>query len=346
MGRGWSFLPRWLRPRSKRPDIDELTRLAIKHGTDKWGPHFYTPIYHQLFGRLRNRPIRLLEIGVGGYNVPDVGGASLAMWAEYFAKGRIVGIDVFEKTLDLGPRVTVLRGSQDDRAFVEQVIRDHGPFDIVIDDGSHVPAQVVASFGILFPSVADGGFYVIEDVQTTYWPEYGGAPDGGETMALARSMFDLLNHAEIRVGNPDWPVPELAKTIKSFRAYHNLLFFEKGDNSEPSNIRPDGDNPHAAKALETMEQELDRSPTPEGMANLAALYLMFNKPFEAFETIEKGLALAPKNLTLLEAASIVAGAVNRLGDMNAFIMRAAALRPRDPGLQAKLTQMQAQPPIA
>jgi hypothetical protein len=28
-------------------EVDPLTRLAIKHGTDKWGPHFYTPVYHE-----------------------------------------------------------------------------------------------------------------------------------------------------------------------------------------------------------------------------------------------------------------------------------------------------------
>ena len=33
--------------------IDPLTRLAIRHGTDKWGPHFYTPIYHELLAPLR-----------------------------------------------------------------------------------------------------------------------------------------------------------------------------------------------------------------------------------------------------------------------------------------------------
>jgi hypothetical protein len=47
--------------------LDPLTQLAIKHGTDKWGPHFYTPVYHKLFAHLRERPLRLLEIGVGGY---------------------------------------------------------------------------------------------------------------------------------------------------------------------------------------------------------------------------------------------------------------------------------------
>jgi hypothetical protein len=37
-------------------EIDPLTRLAIRHGTDKWGPHFYTPVYHELFAPLRDRP--------------------------------------------------------------------------------------------------------------------------------------------------------------------------------------------------------------------------------------------------------------------------------------------------
>src|SRR5882672_934336 len=97
-------------------DIDPLTALAIKHGTDKWGPHFYTPVYHALFAHLRDRPIRLLEIGIGGYEYNTVGGASLAMWAEYFPRARIVGIDVVPKTLALGPRVTTLEGSQIDTA--------------------------------------------------------------------------------------------------------------------------------------------------------------------------------------------------------------------------------------
>ena len=75
-------------------EIDPLTRLAIKHGTDKWGPRFYSPLYHKLFSQLRDRPIRLLEIGVGGEELKTVGGASLAMWADYFSSGQITGIDL------------------------------------------------------------------------------------------------------------------------------------------------------------------------------------------------------------------------------------------------------------
>jgi hypothetical protein len=65
----------------KCAEIDPLTQLAIKYGTDKWGPHFYTPVYHELFSKLRPHPIHLL------------GGSSLAMWAEYFPTGQITGVD-------------------------------------------------------------------------------------------------------------------------------------------------------------------------------------------------------------------------------------------------------------
>ena len=42
---------------------------------------------------------------------------------------------------------------------------------VFIDDGSHVPAHVATSFYALFPRLADGGLYVIEDVQTAFWPQ-------------------------------------------------------------------------------------------------------------------------------------------------------------------------------
>src|ERR1700689_4816510 len=114
-------------------ELDPLTRLAIKNGTDKWGPHFYTPLYHQLFCPLRDRPIRLLEIGVGGYDLKTVGGASLAMWADYFPAGQISGIDIAEKHLALDPRIKLFRGSQDDPIFLKTVCDERGPFDIIID---------------------------------------------------------------------------------------------------------------------------------------------------------------------------------------------------------------------
>lgn len=60
-----------------------LSVLALKYGTDKWA-HGYLGYYESHFRSIRNRRLNILEIGVGGYDNPKEGGASLRMWKEYF----------------------------------------------------------------------------------------------------------------------------------------------------------------------------------------------------------------------------------------------------------------------
>jgi hypothetical protein len=321
---------------SEEPDhkLDPLTRLAIKHGTDKWGPHFYTPLYHGLFRHLRDRPIRLLEIGVGGYDLKTSGGASLAMWAEYFADGQITGIDVAEKRLTLDQRVRVYRGSQDDTAFLKKVCDERGPFDIVIDDGSHVPKHVVASFQILFPVLKDGGMYVIEDVQTAFWPNFGGSTlHGGETVRLTRTIIECLNHAEIAVADRSHSFPPFARQIKALRAFHNVIVVDKGDNTEPSNFAYDLNNSHAAKAVKVIEHELKNAPTAEGMANLSDLYLRGGNLARAKEVASEAVSRWPINLSALMAAYAVAVRENDVPASHQYLNRLLQLEPDSDALQ-------------
>jgi hypothetical protein len=324
-------------------DIDPLTRIALRHGTDKWGAHFYTPVYHQLFAHLRDKPVRLLEIGIGGYEFARLGGASLAMWADYFPNGRILGIDVFAKTLELGPRVCIRQGSQDDAAFLTRMSAEHGPFDIIIDDGSHVPAHVIASFNALFPLLADGGLYVIEDVQTTFWPNFGGsALDGGATMHLARAILDHLNHVEIKIVQPGRQVADLVKSIRSFHAWHNIFVIEKGDNSEPSNFDFGLDNVHAARSLRTIRDELARAPTPAGYANLIEIHIRARSLRDAWNLLEEALARWPGEPVVLFAAysaSLQSG--NRTLAVE-FLRRLAALEPDNGAVQALLRNTEAE----
>jgi Methyltransferase domain len=290
-------------PSQTNDDTDPLTKLAIRHGTDKWGAHFYTPVYHALLSHLCNQPVRLLEIGVGGYGFKVLGGASLAMWAEYFPDGQITGIDVEEKRLALNPRVTLLQGSQDDPAFLKRVCDERGPFDIVIDDGSHVPKHVVASFNVLFPALADGGIYIIEDVQTAFWPSFGGsAVHGGETIKLLRTLVDHLHHAEIAVVDPSRPLAGYAKQVRSVRLYHNLIVVEKGDNREPSSMAYRLHNPHAVAAIRRIERELANSPSPEGFANLIDLYSCGDNHSKAKQLTADATAKWPDNPAVLFAA--------------------------------------------
>jgi hypothetical protein len=327
-----------------REGIDPLTRLAIKHGTDKWGPHFYTPIYHDLFCGLRDQPIRLLEIGVGGYEFKTVGGASLSMWADYFANGQITGIDVAQKQLSLDPRIKIFQGSQDDPRFLKAVCDQRGPFDIIIDDGSHVPKHVVASFQILFPTLADGGLYVIEDMQTAFWPNFGGSLlHGGDTVNLARTAIECINHAELAVVKASKTLPIFAQQVKAFRAFHNIFVIEKGENCEPSNFAYDLNNPHAAKAVKSIEEELDKAPTPEGMANLVDVYLRGRDPVRAKEIADKALLLWPENLALLLGAYGVAKERNDLPAQIGYLERILQIESDNVVLQERLNEARARP---
>lgn len=216
----------------------DLSRLATLYNSDKWGAHFYTPHYARHFGPLRRRPITLLEIGIGGYEDPYGGGASLRMWRAYFPKGRIYGVDIHDKSSHDEKRIRTFRGDQTDQAFLERVVREIGRPDIIIDDGSHINAHVVATFGILFPLLADDGIYVVEDTQTSYWPGYGGTHDRrsgpGTSLGFLKDLTDGLNHAEFS-GPGDTPT-YFDRHIVSLQFYHNLVFIQKGLNDEPSNV--------------------------------------------------------------------------------------------------------------
>lgn len=322
---------------------DPLTRLAIRYGSDKWGPHFYTPVYHELFSRLRDRPVRLLEIGVGGYDLKTSGGASLAMWAEYFPSGQITGIDVVEKRLPPHPRIAIFQGSQDDPKLLKKVCGRRGPFDVIIDDGSHVPKHVVTSFHHLFPFLVDGGIYIIEDTQTAFWPQFGGSiQHGGDTMRLACMLIECLNHAELAVVDRSRAFPPFARQIRAFRAVHNLFIIDKGDNQEPSNFAYDLSNPAAISTIKTIEQELTQSPTAEGMANLVDVYLIGGDLARAKELSEKALKQWPANTAALIAAHHVA---MRRGDTKAKVdalQRLLQIEPDNPVLQRALVETRAE----
>ena len=215
---------------------DDLTSIAKKHGTDKADGHFYMLHYETHFSKFKNEKINLLEIGVGGYDKPDEGGASLRMWKEFFKRGNIFGIDIYDKHLLEEERITIFKGSQTDRAFLTSVINETGPLDIIIDDGSHINSHVINSFNILFPLLKVGGIYAIEDIQTSYWPDHGGNSfnlnKSDTTMNFFKKLTDGLNYEEF--DNPYYKPSDFDKHIVSIHFYHNLIFLYKGLNNEGS----------------------------------------------------------------------------------------------------------------
>lgn len=138
-----------------------LNELALKYGTDKGTTkHGYCETYEHFLG-VYEAP-KLLEIGI-------FFGASLRMWADYFPFGEILGIDhnADRANVELPPNASTAVASQEDHESLMVAICGKGPFDIIIDDGSHKWDHQQLSLMWLWPYVAPGGVYVIEDLHTS-----------------------------------------------------------------------------------------------------------------------------------------------------------------------------------
>jgi hypothetical protein len=169
--------------------MSTLNDLAKKYGTDKSSEtHNYCDKYAKYLPFERYDKLNILEIGV-------LDGKSLLTWKEYFYRSTILGIDInpdckkYEE-----PRISVEIGSQDDGAFLSRTWQQYGPFDMILDDGSHMNEHVIYSFEHLFDSVKSGGVYVIEDVATSYFSWFGGGLNDPRSMVeYFKKLSDDIN---------------------------------------------------------------------------------------------------------------------------------------------------------
>ena len=227
---GLSFLP--LR-------LEWVMRLF---GSDKHqeGQHAYGHSYHEMFRVLRYRPIKLLEIGV-------LSGASLTAWRAFFPRAIIVGCDIRPKMQFNYRRIRTYLTDQSNPADLMALAAAEGPFDVIIDDGSHINAHQVTTLYNLFEHLRDGGTYVIEDTQTSYWPgPFGGAhvSDPAFAQTCTGEMLELakyVNHAEFQ-SNQGIDPRRLAhaRSIRRISFKHNMIILEKGNNTLPSNLPAGG----------------------------------------------------------------------------------------------------------
>ncbi|HUR32017.1 MAG TPA: class I SAM-dependent methyltransferase [Saprospiraceae bacterium] len=228
----WKVYWKLLRTREKiraLSSADDLTALAKIYNTDKGWRHNYMPIYQQWLAHHRIKPVKLLEIGVGGNDNPHSGGESLRMWKKFFANGKITGIDIYDKFFLQEERIKIYKGPQQDGDFLHSVSAKEGPFDIIIDDGSHIQSHIIASFETLFPLLAPGGLYVIEDTQTSYWESYGGSSKEMKTVNSAMNYFIDLVHEVNRAKwkNEEWERERTAWGLSSIAFYRNLILIKK-----------------------------------------------------------------------------------------------------------------------
>lgn len=185
----------------------------------KW--HHYFGIYERYFAPWRGRPLKFLEIGV-------FRGGSLRMWRNYFGPdATIFGIDIDPDCARFdGIHGQVRIGSQADPEFLSKVFDEMGGVDIVLDDGSHHMDHVPATLAALFPRLSDGGLYMIEDLHTAFWREYGGARQGGGNFfAKVAAIIDDMHHWYH--GDPVTD-PALAQGVTGIHIHDSIVVLEKG----------------------------------------------------------------------------------------------------------------------
>jgi cephalosporin hydroxylase len=209
----------------------ELGRLFFGHRgriMQKWV--HYLDLYDAYLSEFRQRPVRLLEIGVNR-------GGSLELWREYFGKDAVIfGVDLNPECAELFEAPNQVRiGSQADPIFLRSVVAEMGTPDIIIDDGSHVAHHQRVSFETLFPLLAAGGIYVIEDMHTAYWRgEWGGGyKRRGTAVELVKQLIDDMHGWWHRRAGRFAD----RQDITAIHIHDSITFIEKGPREKPRHAR-------------------------------------------------------------------------------------------------------------
>lgn len=229
-----------LEPAKNTPDNELFKIFLAGSNIHKW--HHYFDIYTRYFERFRDRPITMLEIGV-------FRGGSLRMWKEYFhPDSTIVGIDI-DKSCQAheiaAQNVFVRIGSQADPTFLANVNGEFGPFDIILDDGSHKTHHQIVSFATLFrDALKDGGCYMVEDVHSNYWLKHVDSPE--TFIDLTKQMVDMMHepyfdHKEIefRHNHPEaireMEVSYLSANLGGIAFHDSIVVLDKKKHHLPQN---------------------------------------------------------------------------------------------------------------
>lgn len=189
-----------------------LNKLAFEYSRHTGKVSFrwssYIPVFERSLIQYRDQPITMLEIGV-------LNGGSLELWAKYFSNARLIlGCDTNPDCANLrfdDPRIHLAIGDATQEAVAERLARLSPTFDLVIDDGSHQSRDIIRSFAHIFPRLAEGGLYVIEDLHASYWQQYeGGLFYPYSSMSFLKRLADVINYEHWGV---TWPRTQLFDAI-------------------------------------------------------------------------------------------------------------------------------------
>ena len=211
----------------------ELDKIGKKYNCDKCNAqttiidekevtipgHNYTEVYHSLFKDKKDKPIKILEIGMGNH---PTNGYSLRMWCEYFSNVELHIADINPSNFNCNFEYDsskvffhVLDQSNTNDLIKFREKFEPNSFDYIIDDGSHVAAHQILTFQLLFDHLLkDSGLYFIEDLHDASFINY------------VSGLFKTLNQNHLLDSQPNI---NDALNISSMHFYRSLLYFIKGN---------------------------------------------------------------------------------------------------------------------
>jgi len=221
----------------------EIFNNPRSFNSDKWEHYF--DIYDHLLGKFYESKVNYLEIGVQN-------DGSLEIAKKLFSSDSlIIGIDIDPNCKYLEGKVAnhIIIGSQvDDTALSE--VSEYGPFDIVIDDGSHIQQHMLVTFLKLFPLLSQNGIYIIEDTHTNYSPEHQESFLGIGLYDYFKGLSERLNidfiNSHYRKDRYKLPrnerpsidqTPDIVRDIFSIEFFDSVIAIKKRTKIEPLRIR-------------------------------------------------------------------------------------------------------------
>jgi hypothetical protein len=212
----------WFRDTSAIDTSRTYSRLFSmeSEGCLKWS--HYSTVYDELFDSYRNRfDLKVLEIGV------QYGGSQRILKQYFHDSATIMGIDIDRSCLDLDTGTQIRIGNSRDKKFLLSTIEEMGGVDIIIDDGSHRSSDQKISFEILFPLLSNGGIYIVEDLEHSYFWESGGIPFLPSTFwNYAKRTTELLNNT-FRIYPKLGTLKLEHSDLFSIKFYPQLIAFQK-----------------------------------------------------------------------------------------------------------------------
>lgn len=143
-----------------------LTEISERLGACK-AVHNFTEVYGPIFDKYKSP--KILEVGIAEAK-------SIKTYLEFFDSPTIIGMDKMSKhpNMEMDYKTDSEKNNwkfiEGDQTFPDDLMKCElkGGYDIIIDDGGHMMNQQQISFGILIDMVKKGGYYIIEDLHTSF----------------------------------------------------------------------------------------------------------------------------------------------------------------------------------